>query len=247
MGVVGTILGTLGTAFIAGKAQQAQYNAQAAQAEANAKLQQKNAEIMAQNSAKAREQAERNAQNNALNAEMQRRQMLQREGQQRARIGASGITATGSAARALADTRFDIDMETAMNLYNGRQQTDKIFGQATDYTNQSAQYQYQADVSNANARDYREAGKRALWGSMLGGAFSLAGSLYSSNSAASQAAAVSSGGGNVVGDYKGGYSLSSYESANDWLNYKKTGNFTYNNRWNTTTPYYAKSAQTRFF
>jgi len=246
MGVVGTILGTLGTAFISGRAQQAQYEAQAAQAEANAKLQQKNAEIMAQNSAKAREQAERNAQNNALNAEMQRRQMLQREGQQRARIGASGITASGSAARALADTRFDIDMETAMNLYNVRQQTDKIFGQATDYTNQSAQYQYQADVSNANARDYREAGKRAFWGSMLGGAFSLAGSLYTSNSSAAQAASsVSSGG--VTGDYKTGYGLSSWESGNDWLNYKKTGNFTYNNRWNTTTPYYAKSAQTRFF
>jgi len=187
MGVVGTVLGTLGMSYLSGRAQQQQYEAQAAQAEANAEIQRKNAEIMAQNSARARQNAEETARTNAMNAENARRQALLKEGQQRARIGASGITSTGSAAAALADTRYAIDQDTAAALYNGRQNVDKIFGQATDFTNQGAQYQYQADVLNANARDYREAGKRALMTSMLGGAFSLAGSLYSSKSAAAQA------------------------------------------------------------
>lgn len=188
MGVVGTVLGTLGMSYLQGRSAQAQYNAQAAQAEANARIQERNAEISRQNSERARQNAEQTARNNAMNAENQRRQALMREGAQRARIGASGLQTTGSAAAALADTRFAINQDTAAALYNGRQQVDKIFGQATDYTNQAAQYQYNADVANANARDFRAAGKRAMWGSLLGGAFSLAGSLYSSHSAAAQAA-----------------------------------------------------------
>ena len=171
--------------------------------------------------------------------------MLLKEGQQRARIGASGLTASGSAAAALADTRYDIDMETAMGLYNGRQNVDKIFGQSTDYTNQAAQYQYNADVQNANAQDYRDAGKRAFMSSMLGGAFSLAGNLYSSKSSAAQAAVQSAGNAELLGNYSDSYSLPSWESYNDWTNYKKTGNFTYNQRWNTSTPRYAQ--QTRYF
>jgi len=211
MGVVGAVLGTLGTAYISGRAQQQQYEAQAAQAQANAELQARNAQIMAENSRKARENAEQTAQNNAFNVEQQRRKMLLKEGQQRARIGASGLTASGSAAAALADTRYDIDMETAMGLYNGRQNVDKIFGQATDYTNQANQYKYQSDVYNANARDYREAGKRAFWGSMLGGAFSLAGSLYSSNSSAAQAANMASAGDQtLLNNYQEGYHLTNY-------------------------------------
>lgn len=197
MGVVGTVLTTLGSAYLSGRAQQQQYEAQAAQAQANAEIQARNAEISRQNSEKARQNAEQTARNNAFNAENARRQALLREGQQRARIGASGIQASGSAAAALADTRYAINQNTAASLYSGRQTVDKIFGQATDFTNQAAQYQYNSDVMNANARDYREAGKRAFMSSMLGGAFSLAGSLYTSKSAAAQSAGESaaSGGG----------------------------------------------------
>lgn len=245
MGVVGTVLTTLGTAYISGRAQQQQYEAQAAQAEANARIQAQNAEIMRQNSERARQNAEQTAQTNAFNAENARRQALLREGQQRARIGASGIRATGSAAAALADTRYAINQDTAAALYNGRQNVDKIFGQSTDYTNQAAQYQYNSDVQNANAADYRDAGKRAFMSSMLGGAFSLAGSLYSSRSSAAQAAQAASANIEPLGNHQDGYSLPSWEANNDWMNYKRTGNFTYNQRWNTRTPRYAQ--QTRFF
>lgn len=245
MGVVGTVLTTLGTAYISGRAQQQQYEAQAAQAEANARIQAQNAEIMRQNSERARQNAEQTAQTNAFNAENARRQALLREGQQRARIGASGIRATGSAAAALADTRYAINQDTAAALYNGRQNVDKIFGQSTDFTNQAAQYQYNSDVQNANAADYRDAGKRAFMSSMLGGAFSLAGSLYSSRSSAAQAAQAASANVEPLGNHQDGYSLPSWEANNDWMNYKRTGNFTYNQRWNTGTPRYAQ--QKRFF
>lgn len=172
MGVTASIIGTLGMAFAQGYAQKQQANAMARQAEANADLQQRNAQIMAQNSEKAQQNAEETARVNAQNTENERRKMLLRLGQQKAAIGSSGITATGSALNALADTQWDIDKQTAINLYNGRQETDKFFGQANDYSNQSAQYAYSADVERENARNYRAAGKRAMMTSLLSGAIS---------------------------------------------------------------------------
>lgn len=188
MGVVGAVIGTLGAAYLSGRAQQQQYEAQAAQAEANAQLQAQQAEYAAKNAEKANKDAAEMAKVNAENVERQRRQLLQREGQQRSKIAASGITASGSALNALADTRWDIDQETATQLYNGQQQVYKQFGVGTDYANKSLDYRYNQAVEHNNAENYRRAGKQAFWNSMLGGAFSLAGSLYSSNSSAVQSA-----------------------------------------------------------
>lgn len=170
MGVAGMIIGTLGAAWLQGRAAQEQANAAARQAETNAAIQENNAR-------KTDEQARQMSEANKINAENERRRAMARMGQQRAAIGASGITATGSAANALADTQFDIDQQTGMALYNGRQNVDKLFQQSTDYTNQ-------ANIHRKEAGDYRKAGRRAMMTSLLGGAFSLASGLYSGNSAA---------------------------------------------------------------
>ena len=223
MGLVGAIVGTLGTAYFTGRAQQQQYEAQAAQAEANAKLQAQQAEIAAKNADKANQQAAETAKVNAQNVEMRRRQMLQREGEQRAKIGASNITATGSALNALADSRWDIDMETAMQLYNGQQEVYKMFGQGTDYANQQASHKYNEAVEQNNAERYRAAGKQAFMNSMLGGAFSLAGSLYSSKSSAVQSKNGKSGGfGSITADAGHGVS---------WNYNTNTGESSFSNKW----------------
>lgn len=177
MGVAGLIIGTLGTAFLQGRAAREQAEAQAAQAEANARLQAREAENAARNADKANKQAEEMARVNAQNVENRRRQMLQREGEQRAKIGASNVTATGSALNALADTRWDIDTETAMQLYNGQQDVYQMFGQGTDFANQANKHKYNAAVEENNAANYRAAGKRAQMNAWLGGAFSLASNL----------------------------------------------------------------------
>jgi len=177
MGVAGLIIGTLGTAYLQGRAAREQAEAQAAQAEANARLQAREAENAARNADQANKKAEEMARVNAQNVENRRRQMLQREGEQRAKIAASNVTATGSALNALADTRWDIDQDTAMQLYNGQQDVYQMFGQATDYANQSNKYKYNAAVEQNNAANYRAAGKRAQMNAWLGGAFSLASSL----------------------------------------------------------------------
>lgn len=174
MGMVGTVLGTLGMAFLQGRAQQQQLEAQARQADANAAIQQQNADIMAQNSKKARENAEEMARANAQDVERERRKRLLYLGKQTARGGASGLTNSGSLANALADTQREIDYETEMNLYNGQQNVYKQFGQATDMTNQSAQYKYTADVYRKNASDYRAAKNQVMITSMLGAGLGLA-------------------------------------------------------------------------
>jgi len=170
MGVVGSIISGLGMAFLNGKAQQAQYEAQARAAEQNAQIQQMNANIMAKNSEDARKQAEETARTNALNAELERRNRLSRVGAQKASIGKSGLSLAGSALNAVNDTEEDIAIQTAKDLFNGRQNVDKLFGQATNFTNQQAQYEYTRDVYKKNASDYREAGNRAFMTSMLTGA-----------------------------------------------------------------------------
>lgn len=101
--------------------------------------------------------------------------------QQRANIGASGITASGSAANALADSAYNMETELAIERYNSRQGVENIFQQSTDLVNQR-------DIYNQNARNYRKAGKRALMNNMLMSGLSLAGSLYSPKSAGKQGA-----------------------------------------------------------
>lgn len=172
MGVAAMVVGTLFTSWMQGRTQQAQAAAAARQAEQNAQIAQINEE-------KAQETAERQSENNKINAENERRRALLRMGQQRAAIGASGITASGSAAAALADTGYAVSEQTGMNLYNGRQRVDDLFQQSTDFRNQAA-------FHRVNASDYRAAGRRAMMNSMLTGAFSLAANLYTGASSASQ-------------------------------------------------------------
>ena len=169
MGVAAAIGATLLGGFISGRAQQQQYNAAAQQAEVNA-------QIANQNADKLQAQAEEQSKSNTINA------MLS---QQRANIGASGITASGSAANALADSAYNMETELAIERYNSRQGVENIFQQSTDLVNQR-------DIYNQNARNYRKAGKRALMNNMLMSGLSLAGSLYSPKSAGKQGASSSS-------------------------------------------------------
>lgn len=177
MGVAGMIIGTLGAAFLQGRAAREQAEAQARQYEAQAAMQQAEAENAAKNAERANKQAQDEARTATQNTEMRRRQMLLREGQQRAKISASNITATGSALNALADTRWDIDYDTMTQLQNGMQGAYARFGQATDISNESNKYDYYARQNQANAEGARAAGKRAEMNAWLGGAFSLAGNL----------------------------------------------------------------------
>lgn len=177
MGVAGMIIGTLGAAFLQGQAARQQAEAQARQYEAQAAMQQAEAEAQAQNAERANKQAQEEARVATQNTEQRRRQMLLREGQQKAKIGASNITATGSALNALADTRWDIDYDTMTQLQNGMQGAYARFGQATDFSNESNKYDYYARQNQANAEGARAAGKRAEMNAWLGGAFSLASNL----------------------------------------------------------------------
>lgn len=178
MGVAATIGATLLGGFISGRAQQQQYNAAAQQAEVNA-------QIANQNADKLQAQAEEQSKSNTINEENKRRRMNAMLSQQRANIGASGITASGSAANALADSAYNMETELAIERYNSRQGVENIFQQSTDLVNQR-------DIYNQNARNYRKAGKRALMNNMLMSWLSLAGSLYSPKSAGKQGASSSS-------------------------------------------------------
>lgn len=166
---VGVMIGaTLLGGYLQGRAARQQANAQAAQAQANADIAYNNAQRL-------QEQAETQAQNNAINEENKRRRLLQQQGQQRANIGAAGITASGSALAAMADSQFNMEQDLAIERYNGRQKVDNIFQQSTDNVNQG-------DIYAANARAYRKAGKRAMMNSMLQAGLSVAANLYSAKS-----------------------------------------------------------------
>ena len=136
---------------------------------------QANADIAYNNAQKLQEQAEKQAQNNEINEENKRRRLLQLQGQQRANIGAAGITASGSALAAMADSQFNQEQELAFERYNARQQVDNIFQQSTDNLNQG-------DAYASSARAYRKAGKRAMMNSMLQAVLSVAANLYSAKS-----------------------------------------------------------------
>lgn len=166
---VGVMIGaTLLGGYLKGRAARQQANAQAAQAQANADIAYNNAQRL-------QEQAETQAQNNAINEENKRRRLLQQQGQQRANIGAAGITASGSALAAMADSQFNMEQDLAIERYNGRQKVDNIFQQSTDNVNQG-------DIYAANAKAYSKAGKRAMMNSMLQAGLSVAANLYSAKS-----------------------------------------------------------------
>ena len=168
MGVAAMVGATLLGGWLQGRAAQRQANAQAAQAQANADIAYRNAENL-------QKQAEQQAQNNALNEETKRRKILLQQGQQRANIGAAGITASGSALAVMADSQFNAEQDLAIERYNGRQKVDNIFQQSTDNVNQG-------DIYASNARAYRKAGKRAMMNSMLQAGVSVAANLYTAKS-----------------------------------------------------------------
>lgn len=184
MGLVGTIIGTLGTAFLSGRAAQQQYEAQARQAEANAQLQAAEAENAMLNAQKANKNAEETARAVSQNVEDAKRRERLRINQQIAAAGHRGIQTTGSVGALIDESGDELEYETQKRLFNGMQDSYKQFGVGTDYANQSQNYKWQEANLRQNAENYRAAGKRAFWSSMLGGAFSLAGNLYSSKSSA---------------------------------------------------------------
>ena len=170
MGVVGTIIGMLGMSFLEGQAQKRAYEAQAQQARQNAEILAKNAATMEKNAENARKNAEETARNSALNTELQRRKARQAVAHQNALIGKSGLSRTGSLANALNDSYENVDTETAMELFNGRQAVTKIEGQSTDFVNQANQYHFSSRLEKRNANAYEEAGQRAFMTSILTGA-----------------------------------------------------------------------------
>lgn len=183
------------------------------QAKAQARQAETNAQIAEQNAKKLDDQANQAAENNRINAENKRRQMMGRIARQQVGIAASGLTATGSALNALADSKVEMERELATDSYNGRQQVDNILQRSTDQVNQAAQYRQ-------TAKDYRKAGKWAWINAGLSTAFSLAGSLYTPKSAAAQgnSGAVSYGniGNTDWGQTWGGKGKVLYQGRSDW-------------------------------
>lgn len=172
MGVTAAIITTVASGLLQARSQQQAYKAQAAQADANAKQ-------MMQNAEKLDETAKQQDIANKINEENRRKMLQAKLGQQRARIGASGISLSGSAAEALMDSKDAMENELAIDAYNNRQKVDSIFQNQTNLVNQAEQYRTQA-------ANYRAAGKQAFRTGMLQTAFSLAGNLYGSKSQAAQ-------------------------------------------------------------
>ena len=164
--IIGAVAGGLWQGYTASQ----QAKAQARQAEANARIAEQNAQ-------KLDEQAQQQAENNRINEENKRRQMRGRIARQQAAIGASGLTASGSALTALADSRYNMEQELAIDRYNARQKVDNIFQSSTDQTNQAGVYHQQA-------KDYKKAAKWAWINAGLSTAFSLSSTLYGAKSAA---------------------------------------------------------------
>lgn len=157
-----------------------QYNAQAEAYEANAQQAYENAK-------RQRQAGFENAQNSAMNRELKRQGLMRTLGSQRASVGAGGLTMSGSALQALAQSKYAMDEELGMDAYNDRQRTDS-------YMNESANLYGQGDVYKANAKSLRKAGKRAFINGLLSTGFTLAGNLYGGNSAAAVGSALAGGG-----------------------------------------------------
>lgn len=172
MGVTAAIISTVASGYLSARSQKQAYQAQAAQAEQNAR-------ILDNNASKMQETIEKQDQANKLNEDTLRKRLIAKMGQQRANIGASGISASGSAANALMDSNEAIERELAMESANNRSKLDSIFQDQTNLVNQASQYK-------TDAANYRAAGKQAFRNGMLQTAFSLAGTLYGSKSQAKQ-------------------------------------------------------------
>ncbi len=190
MGLAAGIGAVLLGGFLQGRAQQRAYNEQARQQEQQAQLAYQNAE-------KLQKQGEEQAQNNAINEENKRRRMLALQGQNIASVGKSGVTMSGSAANAMADSAYNQEVELAIDRYNGRQKVDSIFQNSTDNVNQG-------DIYKTNASNYKKAGKAAMMNSMLQAGLQVATMGVGAKSANGAGAASSSSGGWNYSNFQAG-------------------------------------------
>ena len=148
MGAALTIGLTAATGIWKAKTEYDANKAQARQAQANADLAYQNAEKM---DAQAHEQA----QNNALNQEVKRRQMVQKQKEMENQVGASGLMMSGSNLSVLSDSQYNMMFDLGIDSYNGRQKVDNMFQQSTDYTNQG-------DIYAQQAKQYKKAAKMSI-------------------------------------------------------------------------------------
>lgn len=112
---------------------------------AQARQMQANANLAYQNAEKMDAQAHEQAQNNALNQEVKRRQMVQKQKEMENQVGASGLMMSGSNLNVLSDSHYNMMFDLGIDSYNGRQKVDNMFQQSTDYTNQGNIYAQQAN------------------------------------------------------------------------------------------------------
>lgn len=226
MGMAGLIIGTIGAAFLQGRAAREQAEAQARQAEAQAsqyeaqaKMQQAEAEAQAKNAERANKQAEEQARIATEKTDRFRTQAKRKVNEQIASAARAGLVGgVGSPAAAIADTMAAVNYDTRAMLNNEMQASYKTSGMATDYSNESNKYDFYARQNQANAEGYREsaertraAGKRAEMNAWLGGVFSLASNLSGFGGGGGNSGSAS-GGGQVLGNHQDGYQLSSYAS-----------------------------------
>ena len=148
MGVAATVALTAAMGIWKAKSEYDQNKAAARQAEANAEIQYLNAD-------KKESQAYEQAQNNALNQEVKRRQLAAKQAQDENSVNASGLTMSGSNVNVLADSQYNMMFDQAIDAYNGRQKVENIFQQSTDFVNQGDQYKEQA-------RQYKKAARNSL-------------------------------------------------------------------------------------
>jgi len=212
MGMAGLIIGTIGAAFLQGRAAREQAEAQARQYEAQAKMQQAEAENAAKNAERANKQAEEQARIATENTDRFRTQAKRKVNEQIASAARAGLVGgVGSPAAAIADTMAAVNYDTRAMLNNEMQASYKTSGMATDYANESNKYDYYARQNQANAEGARAAGKRAEMNAWLGGAFSLASNLSGFGGGGGNSGSAS-GGGQILGNHQDGYQLSSYAS-----------------------------------
>ena len=202
LSLIATGLGT----YMSARSQRSQYESAANQAQYNAQIQEQNAKKMLG-------QAEEASKNSAMNEESKRRKMLAFQGQQRAAAGASGVSGTGSYADVLGDTAWNQEYDLAVERYNNSQTISRYYDESNNYDMQSAAYKQQES-------DYRGAAKRAYRNTLLQGALTMAGSLYSPQSAASKAGSSGSSKGLGVGlGYN--YKASNYDYRTGTFGYVK--------------------------
>lgn len=122
---------------------------------AQAAQMQEQANIAYQNAQVKDTQAHEQAQNNALNQEVKRRQMAAEIEKQKNQLTSSGLTMSGSNISVLADSQYNMAFDLGIDSYNGRQKVDNLFQQSTDFTNQG-------DIYKKQAKQFKKAAKMSL-------------------------------------------------------------------------------------